>query len=83
MEFVCRENDRPLSWFYEGGRYIRKTDDGKLHAAIKGINLPDPLDILEMRTRAKTRGALPLDARVHADPITVKLWEHWNANADN
>lgn len=85
MELVCRESRRPFTWFYnlKDKLYVRKDQNGRENGRITGRNLPDPLGILETRTLAKTKGMIPLGARVHADPVTIKLWEHYHANSNN
>ena len=85
MELVCRETRRPFSWFYDlgSGNYIRKDAKNAENARIYRKHLPDPLDILEARTKLKAKGLIPLDARVHADPVTKQLWEHAYAKSNN
>lgn len=82
MELVCRETRRPFTWFYdtEDQLYIRKDKRNCENARIRGCNLPNPADILEGRKRAITTGQLPFGARIEADPVIKKLWEHYNAN---
>ena len=60
----------------EENYYVRKDRNGNINGSVSYDNIPNPLEILEYRSRLKAKGHLPLDARVQADPITVKLWEH-------
>lgn len=85
MELVCKEERRPFSWFFNGDNltFVRLNHKGRINGEISGDNLPNPKDIEEARARAKTKGQLPKDARVGADPTTIKLWEYWNANIYN
>lgn len=81
MELVCKEIRRPFSWFFDktNGMFVRLNKAGKINGQITGVNLPDPMSILEHRTRLKKEGRLHKDARTHADPVTIKLWEYHNA----
>lgn len=79
IEKVCNERDRPYTWFYDSERklYFREDQHKQLNGTITGDNLPNPDDIFEMRNKAREKGYLPIDARVHADPVTITLWEDW------
>lgn len=81
MELVCKEDRRPMSWYFDTEKltYFQMYNSGEVSANITGKNLPNPLDIIEMRTRAIEKKQLPAGSRIHADPVTVKLWEHWHA----
>lgn len=85
MELVCKESRRPFSWFFNGDNlsFVRLSHKGRINGEISGINLPNPLDIREARERAKSKGQLPKDARIEADPVIIKLWEYWNADKHN
>lgn len=85
MEMVCKEIRRPFSWFFDKSNkmFIRLNAKGRINGEIGGDNLPDPLSILEHRKRLRKEGRLHRDARIYADPVTVKLWEHWNAYLNN
>ena len=78
-ELVCNESRRPFTWYFnpKGRVYSQRSADGKLQGNINGVNIPNPLDIAEARTRAIKRGQLPIGSRIEADPITKQLWEHW------
>lgn len=82
MELVCKENRRPFLWFCDAKDklYIRKDEKGQENARISGQNLSNPTDILGSRKRAIAKGQLPIGSRTEADPVTKKLWEHYNAN---
>ena len=85
MELVCKESRRPYTWHFdaETSCYYRKDGKGEKIDLIMGVHLPDPMSILEQRIRFKKEGRLYKDARTHADPVTEKLWEHWNAKLNN
>ena len=85
MELVCKESRRPFTWFYHGDSdmFIRLNKQGRINGEISGINLPDPMSILEHRIRLKKEGRLNKDARVYADPVTQKLWDYHHANLNN
>lgn len=82
MELVCKEERRPFTWFYNSANdmFIRLNKLGRINAEVSGGNLPNPLDILEQRSKLKKDGRLSRDVRVLADPVTIKLWEYRNAN---
>lgn len=81
MQEVCREGRRKFIWFHSQVEdlYVRKDVNGNFNAKIFGDQLPNPDDIFKSRTSAVSRGVLPLGSRLHADPVTKKLWEHKNA----
>ena len=81
MEEVCKEVRRPLTWYYDSDHdlYIRKDKFGNKNGLIHGMHLPDPMKIQYGRLRAIEKGQLPKGARIHADPVTCQLWEHWHA----
>ena len=85
MELVCKENRRPFIWFYDTDDklYVRKDKQNQENARMHGRNLPNPMDILETRKKAVAKGQLPPTARIEADPITKKLWEHYHAKFNN
>jgi len=81
QEKVCEESRRPFTWYYDDSKqiYVRKDRHGNKDAWLSGSELPDPTGIFEMRTRLIAEEKLPKDSRVHADPVTCQLWEHWQA----
>jgi len=76
-KFVVRESRRPLSWFYDDDtkQYVRREDDGRMHAFIDAAYLPDPY-ILTDRLQAASKKGANTTGRLSADPVTYALWEH-------
>jgi len=74
--FVTKELRRPLSWFFDGVKYVRKDESGNVDAWLFGKDLPDPYVLSErLKDKAKQAGG----GRTEADPVTFKLWEHWRS----
>lgn len=83
LEKVCEESRRPFTWYYNDSEqmYTRTDPNGNKNGLISGRDIPDPMGIFEARSKAVQQGKLPKESRVHADPVTKTLWEHWQAQA--
>lgn len=79
MEQVCEEIRRKYTWFFNDGVYIQKDKEGNERGRIEGSNLPDPYEIKMKRMQRRNQGLLGSNTRIDPDPVTAKLWSHWNA----
>lgn len=80
MEEVAREEGRPFVWKFNPSKekYLQVMPGNKPRSWLFGSSIPDPAKLEEERKHAKATGRLQPFAREKADPVTVKLWEHWN-----
>jgi hypothetical protein len=80
MELIIKEQRRPRTWYYESGEYTSRNEEN-IFARIRGEFLPDPEEISLKRRMAQS--TLPKNKRglyrVQPDPITVALWNDWQA----
>lgn len=82
---VCCETRRNYTWYFDSdaGKYVRFDSENKQNAFIDGTELPNPANMEYARRKAIKEGKLHPGARIACDPVTVKLWEHWNAQLNN
>ena len=80
MEFVV--NDTVGKWYFDGDRTYLCTDGaGKVLRKIYKEYIPDPIGLwLERCKEAGIDKNSDAGKQLKASPITVKLWEHANAN---
>ena len=85
MQKVCVEIRRPFTWFFDESEkmYVRKDKAEKVNGLIFGRDLPSPMTIQFDRRRKIAEGRISPDSRTNADPVTCRLWEHWNAYLDD
>jgi hypothetical protein len=70
MQFVCDEIGQRAKWFYEPDNktFYKIWDTGEPDKKIRGINLPDPADLMG-------KGRDPT-------PVTRRLFEFWQGVKD-
>ena len=80
LEFIASESDRPRNWYFSPltNQYLSLNRNlRKVNNVLNGVNLPNPIDIKVALQKEALNSKTPKLDRTDADPITYKLWEHW------